>query len=110
MSRGLGKIQRRILDVLQLEAGQGAVPTSLLTVFVFMDDKDLAEYRAMGREIQLMTLVLRRVDPWKRNTVSRACNQLWRNGLIQAFDTANAALWALPQSKKPKRKKPLSKH
>jgi hypothetical protein len=104
MSKGLGRIQRRILDVLRLEAGH-VIPTSLLTVYVFMDDKNLAEFRAMDRDVQFLALGSRRVDPWKRNIGSRACNRLWRDGRIQVYDVKGLAWWALPQAEKPKRKK-----
>lgn len=111
MSKGLGRIQRRILDALKYEADnpKGTVtqiPTALLTVLVFMDDEKLAEYRTFDRDIQFMTIALRRVDPWKRNTVSRACRRLWQDGHIEAFTAkgSTATWWALPQAKNPRRK------
>jgi hypothetical protein len=104
MSRGLGRIQRRILDVLRLEAGK-PIATTLLTIFVFMDDENLAKFRSFDRDIQYLSLSTRRVDQWKRNTVSRACNRLWREGRIQAYDIKGTAWWEITPEKLQRKKK-----
>jgi hypothetical protein len=106
MSKGLGRIQQRILDVLRFEAGK-PIPTPLLTVFVFMDDKNLAEFRAMGREIQFLSLLRRPVPHSKRNGVSRACNRLWQDGHIEGYVLKRGIQtrwWAIP-AEKPQRKR-----
>jgi hypothetical protein len=70
-----------------------------------MDDENLAKFRSFDRDIQILSLATRRVDQWKRNTVSRACNRLWREGHIHAYDIKGTAWWeiATESKKRPRR-------
>src|SRR5262245_60484285 len=103
MSRGLGRIQRRILDVLKHEAKP--IPTSLLAIMVFMNDDDLAAFRNYDKEIQFMTLGMRAVAPKYRNAVSRACHKLWYDCQVSKHEATRSTWWSLPQPEKPRRKK-----
>jgi hypothetical protein len=93
MSRGLGRVQRRIIEVLQ---GDQGMPTMLLAAMVYMDETDLAEFQKFDRDIQLMTCGMRPPANDQRTAVRRACTQLWRAGRIIAYDLKpNFTVWAI---------------
>jgi hypothetical protein len=101
MSRGLGRVQRRILDLLKHEANP--IPTSLLAAMVFTTDETLAKVRTFDKEIQMLTLrATGGVKPKQRNAVSRACHSLWHDRQISAYtvDGNNWTWWGLPQKDK----------
>jgi hypothetical protein len=96
MSKGHGRIQRRVIEILDYEAGK-TLPTSVLAAMVYMSDGELDEFRKLGdREIMFLTIGMDPPKTWQRNAVSRACNQLGRRGKIACYKMKgdNSALWA----------------
>ena len=66
--------------------GGEPIPTGVLAVMVYMSDERLAELKASCGNDQVfrMTLAMRPPTPSQRSAVGRACNLLWRGGLISA--------------------------
>ena len=84
MSRGLGRTQRQVLDILGAEPGR-AFPTMLLAAMTFMDDDERSAFQKFDAEIQFLTLGAHPVKPSRRSSVSRACHNLMRSGLIEGL-------------------------
>ena len=64
-----------------------------------MGEEDRAKFGKFDLDIQLITVAMHPVTNSQRNAVSRACNQLGRDGLIEAYayKPLHCAVWAIPK-------------
>ncbi|MPZ38489.1 MAG: hypothetical protein GEU95_10535 [Rhizobiales bacterium] len=63
---------------------------------VYMDDEELAKFKQFPTDIQVLSLLSVPLSNARRNAVSRACNQLWRDDQITAYDLKGFTAWAIP--------------
>lgn len=105
MSRGYGRIQRRILEILTRQQGR-KLSTTALAFLVSASDSERPELEKMRpKDLHIhggMTLLgPRLVTNGCRNAVSRACHRLWQEGKIDSYrattrgDYKGSTVWAI---------------